>query len=61
MHVALSLPQITIPSADTTYWCAGFRLPEEIRSSVRHVIKVNTTPRDRRYIVFVINVYIIQR
>ena len=33
-------PQITIPRDDTTYWCAGIRLPQEMRSSVKHLIKV---------------------
>jgi hypothetical protein len=30
---------ITIPSADTTYWCAGFRTPRQIKSTVKHMIR----------------------
>ena len=33
-------PQIVIPDADTTYWCAGFQLPLEIQSSTKHMIRV---------------------
>ena len=40
LYVVLSPLQITIPSADTTYWCAGFRTPAAIRSSVKHLIEV---------------------
>ena len=32
--------QITIPSADTTYWCQSFELPEEVRSATRYVLRV---------------------
>ena len=31
---------MTIPDKDTTYWCEGFMLPEEIRNKTRHIIKV---------------------
>ena len=32
--------QVTIPDKDTTYWCEGFILPEEIRNEKKHIIKV---------------------
>lgn len=32
--------QILIPSRDTTYWCAGFQLPEDIQSTAKHMIRV---------------------
>ena len=32
--------QITIPDSDTTYWCAAFKLPEEIRNQTKYVTKV---------------------
>ena len=34
--------QITIPADATTYWCHGFRLPEEIRKEEKHMIRVCT-------------------
>ena len=33
-------PQILIPDADTTYWCAGFKLPDDIQSNTKHMIRV---------------------
>ena len=33
--------QITIPSSDTTYWCAAFQLPEKIRRQTRYITKVS--------------------
>ena len=35
--------QVTIPSADTTYWCQSFELPEEVRSTTRYVLRVYTS------------------
>ena len=40
IFIATCLAQITIPEVDTTYWCAAFRLPEEIRTQTRYVTKV---------------------
>ena len=33
--------KITIPEVDTTYWCAAFKIPEEIRTQTRYVTKVS--------------------
>ena len=37
---ALLYMQVPIPSADTTYWCQSFELPEEVRSTTRYVLRV---------------------
>ena len=31
---------MTIPNSDTTYWCAGFELPETIQDKERYIIRV---------------------
>jgi hypothetical protein len=36
--VNFTVDGITIPSASTTYWCSGYRLPQEIREQTRHMI-----------------------
>ena len=36
----LYLPQIEIPAVDTTYWCQGFLLPDEIRQQTRYITRV---------------------
>ena len=33
--------QITIPDVDTTYWCAAFRLPDNILNQKRYITKVS--------------------
>ena len=32
--------QVTIPRADTTYWCQSLEFPENIRNSTKHIVKV---------------------
>ena len=34
------LLQIVIPAVDTTYWCQGFLLPDEIRQQTRYITRV---------------------
>ena len=37
--------QVTIPNdTDTTYWCTGHILPQEIREKTRYIYKVSLTP-----------------
>ena len=31
---------MTIPNSDTTYWCAGFELPQTIQDKERYIIRV---------------------
>jgi len=33
--------QVTIPSNDTTYWCASFRLPDQLINTVHYVNEVS--------------------
>lgn len=32
--------QVTIPSSDTTYWCAAFQIPQEVQNQERYIIRV---------------------
>ena len=32
--------QVTIPSDDTTYWCAALELPQEIQQQKHYIVKV---------------------
>ena len=34
--------QAQIPTADTTYWCAAYELPQEVQQQERYVIRVST-------------------
>ena len=44
--------QITIPDADTTYWCAAFKIPENIRNQTRYVTKVRIIVHPTKDILF---------
>ena len=35
------LVQAQIPSADTTYWCAAYELPQEVQQQERYIIRVS--------------------
>ncbi|XP_011406131.1 PREDICTED: DBH-like monooxygenase protein 1 homolog [Amphimedon queenslandica] len=35
----IRVDQVTIPSTDTTYWCKGFELPQEIQDTRKYIIR----------------------
>ena len=37
------LVQAQIPTADTTYWCAAYELPQEVQQQERYIIRVSTS------------------